>query len=99
MHRPRQADHGIGEIQIPGLGAEFFHVAGNGDHQRLIASGVGEGARATVFGVWLAHPVLEWNAPVFLPHFLSGTDLNRDDHKVSLRQGLAPLGGALDVHV
>ncbi len=99
MHRPRQADHGVGEVQVPGVGTKFLHIAGNGDHQRLVAGGVGESAGAAVFGVRLADPVLERDAPVFLPHLFTGTDLHRNNHEVGVGQGFAPLVGTADAHL
>ena len=86
MQRSRQANQGIDQIQIPGIGAEFFHIAGDRYDHGQVAGGVGESARSAILGVGLPEAVLQRDAPILLPDRLALADLNRDQHEVGAGQ-------------
>ena len=50
-------------------------------HRDEVAGGVGETARTTVLGIWLAHPVFERDLEIFFPEPFTRSHLDGRDHK------------------
>jgi len=97
-HAPRQADQGVGQVEVPGVRAKLLHVVGDVQHQRHVAGGVGNRAGAAVLRIRLVHAVAQRDLPVHLPDRLPVADLHGDDHEVGVAQHVAAVGRAANGH-
>ena len=81
VHCIADAHHRVGEIDQPGLRAELLHIARDLHDRADVAGGVGEAARAAVFGIRLAHAKAQWDFIIHAPERLTRRYLDREHDK------------------
>ncbi len=59
--------HGVGEVDEPGIGAEFFHVPGDFQDRDDVPGGMGESPGTAILSIGLADAVFQWDLPIGFP--------------------------------
>jgi hypothetical protein len=82
IDRVANADHGVGEVDEPCLGASLLHVMRDLQDGTDIARGVGKAAGSAVLGIRLAHAIFQRDLEILFPQVLARPDLDGVDDEL-----------------